>query len=161
MLSIRNGCWASFALAALVCGCSEEPAAPTTGSPTPAPAVVAPIPPATPADKVEAPTSTPAAEPTIEAPKVEPATKDDAPKTAAAAFKFSDEELAAIKKLPADEQAVALKQMICPVGEDHLGAMGKPYKVTALGKTFYLCCEGCVKELEKDPKAVVAKLDAK
>ena len=48
------------------------------------------------------------------------------------------DELAEIKKLPADEQAVALKQIVCPVSGEHLGSMGVPLKVTAEGKTFSL-----------------------
>ncbi len=38
--------------------------------------------------------------------------------------------------------------------------MGTPIKVTAEGKTFYLCCKGCKKDVDADPKAVVAKLGA-
>lgn len=37
--------------------------------------------------------------------------------------------------------------------------MGKPLKVTAEGRTFYLCCENCQKDVKADPKAVIAKLD--
>ncbi len=75
--------------------------------------------------------------------------------------KLTAEELAAIKELPAAEQAVAIKQAVCPVSSHHLGSMEKPIKVTAEGRTFYLCCEGCEEELKTNPKAVVAKLDAK
>ena len=37
--------------------------------------------------------------------------------------------------------------------------MEKPIKVTAEGRTFYLCCEGCEEDLKANPKAVIAKLD--
>jgi YHS domain-containing protein len=36
--------------------------------------------------------------------------------------------------------------------------MGVPLKVSAEGKTFFLCCKGCNKELKANPQAVVAKL---
>jgi hypothetical protein len=40
----------------------------------------------------------------------------------------------------------------------NLGSMGVPIKVSAEGKTAYLCCKGCNKDFDKDPKAVFAKL---
>jgi YHS domain-containing protein len=36
--------------------------------------------------------------------------------------------------------------------------MDAPIKVSAEGNTFFLCCKGCKKEVEKNPKEVVAKL---
>ncbi len=75
--------------------------------------------------------------------------------------KLTDKELAAIKELPAAEQAVAIKQAVCPVSSHHLGSMEKPVKVSAEGRTFYICCEGCEEEVKTDPKAVIAKLDKK
>ena len=96
----------------------------------------------------------------IEAPKIEPPTKGDAPKSAATP-KLSDVEIAEIKALPADEQPVALKQAVCPVSGEHLGSMDTPIKVTAEGKTFFICCKSCKKEVDKDPKAVLAKLAGK
>jgi YHS domain-containing protein len=94
-----------------------------------------------------------------ESPKLEPP-KTDAPKGAASAVKLSDKELAAIKELPAAEQDQAIKQAVCPVSEHHLGGMGKPLKITAEGRTFYLCCDGCEDEAKSNPKAFIAKLDA-
>ena len=41
----------------------------------------------------------------------------------------------------------------------HLGSMGKPIKVTAEGRTFYLCCDDCEEKVKADPKGVIAKLD--
>jgi YHS domain-containing protein len=108
----------------------------------------------------KAPETPPEAAPKIEPPKVEPP-KTDAPKGGAAAVKLSDEEIAAIKKLPAEEQPAALKQAVCPVSGEHLGEMGTPVKISAEGKSFYLCCKGCKEEVDKDPKAVLAKLGGK
>jgi YHS domain-containing protein len=39
--------------------------------------------------------------------------------------------------------------------------MGKPIKVSAEGRTFFICCEGCEEKVKSDPKAVIAKLDQK
>ena len=55
----------------------------------------------------------------------------------------------------------ALKQAVCPVSGEHLGSMGTPFKITAEGRTFYLCCDGCVDKVKEDPKGVLAKLDKK
>jgi YHS domain-containing protein len=93
--------------------------------------------------------------PTIEGPNVENE------KAKAAATGISAEHLAAIKELPATEQEIAIKQASCPVSGEPLGSMGKPMKVSAEGRTFYLCCKGCEKDLKADPKSVLAKLDQK
>jgi hypothetical protein len=92
-------------------------------------------------------------------PKLEPPSKADAAKPTGAAAKLSAEELAAVKELPQDEQEAAIAQAVCPVSDEHLGSMEKPVRVTAEGRTFYLCCKGCEKDLKADPKAVLAKLD--
>jgi hypothetical protein len=95
--------------------------------------------------------------PKLEAPKTEPAKEKTSDATT-----LTDKELASIKELPAAEQALAIKQAVCPVSGDHLGGeMGKPIKVTAEGRTFFLCCEGCQDAVKKDPKGVIAKLDAR
>ena len=118
----------------------------------------------------DAPKAEPAPELKLEAPEVKPPTKDDKAKDAGAAAavapakddgKLTDDEVAAIKTLPADEQAAALKQVLCPVSGEHLGSMDAPIKVSAEGKTFYLCCKSCKKEVDKNPKDVVAKLAGK
>jgi hypothetical protein len=75
--------------------------------------------------------------------------------------KLTAAEIAAIKELPAAEQSAALAQAVCPVSSHHLGSMEKPIKVTAEGRTFYLCCDGCEDGLKADPKGTVAKLDKK
>jgi YHS domain-containing protein len=95
-----------------------------------------------------------------EPPKVE-GPKAEGPKASAGAVKLTADELAAIKELPAAEQDQALKQVVCPVSNHNLGSMGKPSKVTAEGRTFYLCCDDCQEELKKNPKAVIARLDKK
>lgn len=147
MPSIRKSWWAALTLAALVVGCTKEDA--TAPGPVNDPA------PAPPGKLVPGPADKPAADP---APKPADADKPAADAPKAAAVKLDDTELAEIKKLPEDEQAVAIKQAVCPASGEHLGSMGTPIKVSAEGKTFYLCCKGCNADLKADPKSVVAKL---
>jgi hypothetical protein len=85
----------------------------------------------------------------------------EGPKTENKGAKLTTEELAAIKELPAADQAAALAQAICPVSDHHLGSMDKPVKVSAAGRTFFICCEGCEDKVKSDPKGVIAKLDKK
>jgi YHS domain-containing protein len=130
MTSIRRFGWTTLALIALV-GCEAG----TTSTPTPStPPVIKPLP--------------------VDPPKTEE------PKKETDATKLSDEEIAEIKKLPAEDQKIALAQMVCPVSGDHLGEanMGAPIKQVVDGKTFFLCCAGCEKEVKADPKGVLAKL---
>jgi YHS domain-containing protein len=72
---------------------------------------------------------------------------------------LSDDEKSEIAKLTekADQDA-ALAQAVCPISGENLGSMGVPIKMTADGKDAYLCCNGCKKSFEKDPKAALAKL---
>ncbi len=86
------------------------------------------------------------------------------PKPEAAA---ADAKTAAVKPdtLPAGladlseaDRALAIQQKVCPVSGEPLGSMGKPFKVTVKGQTFFLCCDGCQDDLKKDPDKYLAKL---
>ena len=128
-ISLRHLGWSSLALFALVgCDSSTPPAPPT--APTPAPG---------------------GSEPGKNEIKSLPVDKADT-------GKLTDEEVAEIKKLPAEDQPVAMAQMVCPVSDKHLGSMDVPIKKTADGKTAFLCCAGCVDSFEKDPATYLAKL---
>jgi hypothetical protein len=146
---IRKSAWATIILGA-VAGCAgdDEPAPPAAvpGSPPPA------VKPATDA--------APAPKKGDEAPKVE-GPKAENSKSGTGAAKLTPDELTAIKELPAAEQDLATQQAVCPVSTHHLGSMGKPVKVTAEGRTFYICCDDCNDKVKADPKAVIAKLDKK
>lgn len=149
----------------LAFGCNSEEAASNAPPPVSSSPVAKPSQP-----PGAAPAVTPAA-PTTADTKAPAASKDEGkktdapslegPKTNAAAEKLTDEELAEVKKLPADEQAIALKQVSCPVSDEHLGGMGVPIKAEIEGRTFFLCCKNCQAEVKKDPKGVLAKLDKK
>jgi YHS domain-containing protein len=167
MKMIPKATWSAVILGAIAgCTSDEEAAAPAAG-PT-APVVSKPAPSAGPAADAPAsggmsaetkgPAAAVPAKTADEAPKVE-GPKAEADKSSGATAKLTAGELAAIKELPAAEQASAEKQLLCPVSAHHLGSMGKPLKVTAEGRTFYLCCDSCEDKVKSDPKAVVAKLD--
>ncbi len=93
--------------------------------------------------------------PALEGPKAEAAHENGH------AEKLTDAEIATIKKLPPADAELALKQVSCPVSGDHLGNMGAPVKITAEGRTFFLCCKGCQDDVKANPKSVIAKLDKK
>jgi hypothetical protein len=38
---------------------------------------------------------------------------------------------------------LAEAQQLCPVSGERLGSMGTPVKLTLMGQTVFLCCEGC------------------
>ena len=145
----RSGSWSALVCLATLggMGCAGEGDTPPASNP----AAAAP-----------GPKNEPKSEPKA-APKGDEGPKMEGPKgaTAPAASAPSEENLAAIKKLPADEQKLAIAQGVCPVSGEPLGEMGVPLKVTAEGRTFYLCCKSCEADLKADPKAAIAKLDKK
>ncbi len=166
MNPIRRSIWMVVVLGASV-GCAGEdtstnPGAPATPSPSPAPAKPV-VPPATktePAKESATKDMPPAPAKPAELPKVEGPKAEGTGKGASAAGKLSADEIATIKQLPAADQELALKQAVCPVSDGHLGEMGKPIKLTVEGRTVFLCCDGCEKEIKADPKKFLAKLDA-
>lgn len=186
MNSIRKYWWTALALAAFV-GCNTEEPAPASGgqSATPGPAPGAgpstgnpgsPTPIQTPTAapgttkpgaKSEGPGTPP---PPIDAPKKSDE-KKESPKgedkkdsskkdedKKAETTKLSDDQIAEIKKLPEADRAIALKQILCPVSDEPLGEMGVPVKETVGGKTFFLCCKNCEKDLKAREKEILAKL---
>jgi YHS domain-containing protein len=169
MIAIRKFGWSVLVLAAFA-GCGKQEPGPATPPSDTAPVSGNPAPetppPATPSSEMKSEpfkgtTSTPDLPkegPAIEAPQPTPATKDEKKPGEAAAVSLSGKEVAEIKKLPTGEAEQALKQTVCPISGGHLGAMGVPFKVTAAGRTFFLCCDGCEEDLKANPAAVVAKL---
>lgn len=153
----------------LIAGCGGSSTAPVDSGPAPAPGSVKADPVANiPAEKADAPkaeapkadapkTEAPKTDtPKIEAPKTD-TPKIEAPKSGTAAL--SGDEKAEIAKLASKEdQDKALAQLTCLISGENLGSMGVPIKVSHDGKTAFLCCKGCVKDFEKDPKAALAKL---
>jgi len=72
--------------------------------------------------------------------------------------KLTQAEIDNINTLPEADRAAALAQKVCPISGEHLGSMDKPLKVTADGKTAFLCCESCESKFKKDPAGALAKL---
>ncbi len=65
----------------------------------------------------------------------------------------------ALALLSESERAAAEKQRTCPVGDELLGSMGKPCKVTVKGQDVFLCCQGCEGAIMDDPDKYLAKLN--
>lgn len=61
-------------------------------------------------------------------------------------------EMKGVALLPASEQAAALRQRTCPVIGEPLGSMGKPIRVDVAGRSIYVCCEGCVNAVRRNPE---------
>ena len=117
-----------------------------------------PAAPSTPAPPATAPAASGAEDSEIKVMPVEPKADGKMEGAATDEVKLSDKEIAAIKKLPADEQTIAMAQKVCPVSGSHLGGMDMPIKQVVDGKTFFLCCDGCESDVKADPAGVLAKL---
>jgi len=48
----------------------------------------------------------------------------------------------------------------CPVSDEKLGEMGKPFVFVHEGREIKLCCESCQKDFKKDPAKFIKKIDA-
>jgi hypothetical protein len=48
----------------------------------------------------------------------------------------------------------------CIVSDEKLGSMGAPYVFVHEGREIKLCCKGCLKDFEAEPKRFLAKLAA-
>ena len=164
----RRSVWTAVVLGALA-GCTGEDTSTTpsnAGAPNSSLAPKAPVVPAP--GKADGAKEAPSKEmqpapgemkkeapPKVEGPKTEGTGKGDT-----AAIKLTPAEIAAIRQLPAADQELALKQALCPVSNDHLGSMDKPFKTTVEGRTVFLCCDGCEEKIKADPKTYLTKLDA-
>ena len=49
--------------------------------------------------------------------------------------------------------------MTCLVEDSKLGSMGKPFVHVHEGVTVKFCCEGCLKDFNKEPEKYLAKLE--
>ena len=57
-----------------------------------------------------------------------------------------------IAQLSTVDQVAALRQRTCPVTQEPLGSMGKPIRVTVAGQSIFVCCEGCVAAVKRNPE---------
>ncbi len=68
---------------------------------------------------------------------------------------------AALASLSPDDRKLVEAQRTCPVLDgSRLGSMGVPVKVPLDGGTAFVCCKGCVKQAQADPKKTLAAADA-
>jgi hypothetical protein len=73
---------------------------------------------------------------------------------------MSDEVAEAMAQLSEEDRRAAMQQGFCPVTEEPLGSMGKPYRVVVHDRVVFLCCSACEQELRANPEIYLAKLDA-
>jgi len=71
---------------------------------------------------------------------------------------LTPEMLAVLDKLPPEDRKLAIEQQICPVRNLRLGSMGVPPRMTAGGKTVFLCCPGCEGQFTAAPDKYLAVL---
>jgi Cu(I)/Ag(I) efflux system membrane fusion protein len=64
----------------------------------------------------------------------------------------------ALASLSAEDRAAVEKQELCPVGDEPLGEMGTPIKVSVNGRDVFLCWEGCKDTLLGNPDEFLKKL---
>jgi len=51
-------------------------------------------------------------------------------------------------------------QKTCPVTGEKLGSMGPAVSVTVRGETIYVCCQGCVGKVQRDPDTHLRMVEA-
>lgn len=63
--------------------------------------------------------------------------------------------------LSREDAGRAEAQETCPVGGEELGSMGTPVKMAVKGRTVFLCCDWCQKQMLANPDRYLAKLNRK
>ncbi len=71
----------------------------------------------------------------------------------------STEVTEAFAELSPEDRTAAEKQRICPVTDQPLGSMGKPFKLTVQDREVFLCCEMCKDAITDEPDKYLAKLN--
>jgi hypothetical protein len=110
------------------------------------------------------PPAQPPTEPKLpSAPPAKPKESDEEAKKKAEKEKEEAEIRAERDKLSPEDRKLVDAQELCPIQEERLGAMGKPLKVTVKDKdgkeqAVFVCCKGCVKDVEKNPEKALAKV---
>gem|GEM_PF-2439670 len=56
-----------------------------------------------------------------------------------------------LAQLTADDRPLVQQQGMCPVMDEPLGGHGTPIKLLVDGRPLYVCCEGCVEQVEQNP----------
>jgi hypothetical protein len=71
----------------------------------------------------------------------------------------SNREIVVAKATKADEKAIAALK-VCPVSKEDLDSMGGPLKVSRGDKSIFICCKGCLKEIQANPDKFLGALAA-
>ncbi len=67
---------------------------------------------------------------------------------------------AVLAKLSKEDRAAAEAQKYCAIQtKSLLGSMGAPIKLDLNGTTVFLCCKGCSRKANANPKATLAKVE--
>ncbi len=66
---------------------------------------------------------------------------------------------AGLEKLSPEDRKLAEAQRLCPVSGERLGSMDAPIKLDVKGKPVFICCKGCKAKVDKDPDAILAKVE--
>lgn len=65
----------------------------------------------------------------------------------------------ALQKLSETDREIALAQRYCPIlPQSRLGSMGTPIKLMLDGEPVFVCCSGCVKQAQANPKETLQKV---
>lgn len=56
-----------------------------------------------------------------------------------------------VTKATKADQAAINQLKVCPVSHEDLGSMGGPLKVSRGGQSMFICCKGCLKQVQADP----------
>ncbi len=64
----------------------------------------------------------------------------------------------AVAAATAFDRAAVARQRTCPVMDSPLGEHGTPIKLLVGNQTIYVCCQGCIKKVQADPRMYVAKV---
>ena len=59
------------------------------------------------------------------------------------------------------DEAENSKKEICPVSGKPIGSMGKGVEHVYAGKTYKLCCEGCLRPFKDNPEKYLKKSETK
>ena len=62
-----------------------------------------------------------------------------------------------VAKITEGDRGAIARQGICPVTDEALGSMGAPIKVLIGDQAIYVCCEGCISKVRKNPEFYLKK----
>jgi hypothetical protein len=65
---------------------------------------------------------------------------------------------AALTGLSSEDRRLVLAQAYCPNTGNRLGTMGKPIRLALRGEPVFVCCQGCVEEVQARPEETLKKV---